>query len=515
MMQTNGRGNGAFHPHKRNGSGGSATDLFDTNADENEINNAGDGAAGGGGHPTILVRAGGRHIAADQGLAAMRLAGVPFYQRDKKLVRICHVKAKTSDGKIIWAAGITRVGSAILGRALGQSANWQKLNRNGEVVNIDPPKDVAEQTAEMIEEWGFPPLTGVITCPTLRPDDSLLDQDGYDEATGLVLYKALKLPPIKETREAAVDAIKRLAALLDGFPFVNDESKAVALSRFLTPVLRGAFPVVPLHQTDAPEAGSGKSYLADLTSAIATGERCAVLAAGRNAEETEKRLIGAVITGHPLIFLDNVRTVLEGDFFCQVSERPALQLRPLGTSTEIKIPNVFSVFVNGNNLVTADDLVRRSIRASLDANSETPETRVFKTNPLAEILTHRGDFVAACLTIARAYLAAGSPGRLTPLASYEPWSDLVRSALCWLDYPDPVATMATIRGADPVRQERGAIFEAWGSELSLSQSYLVAEVVEAAESAADLALTCVQHFSQWRQNVAEPPRLTQGGLVSG
>ncbi|MGA8760010.1 MAG: hypothetical protein WB611_27565, partial [Stellaceae bacterium] len=138
--------------------------------------------------------------------------------------------------------------------------------------------------------------------------------------------------------------------------------------------------------------------------------------------------------------------------------------------------------MNGNNLVTADDLVRRSIRASLDANSETPETRVFKSNPLAEILTHRGDFVAACLTIARAYLAAGSPGRLTPLASYEPWSDLVRSALCWLDYPDPVATMATIRGADPVRQERGAIFEAWGSELSLLQSYLVAEVVEAAES---------------------------------
>ena len=45
-----------------------------------------------------------------------------------------------------------------------------------------------------------------------------------------MLYKALKLPPIKETREAAVDAIKRLAALLDGFPFVNDESKAVALS---------------------------------------------------------------------------------------------------------------------------------------------------------------------------------------------------------------------------------------------------------------------------------------------
>ena len=48
--------------------------------------------------------------------------------------------------------------------------------------------------------------------------------------------------------------------------------------------------VVPLHAFDAPEAGSGKSYLVDLASTIATGEIAPVIAAGRNEEETEKRL---------------------------------------------------------------------------------------------------------------------------------------------------------------------------------------------------------------------------------
>ena len=65
----------------------------------------------------------------------------------------------------------------------------------------------------------------------------------------------------------------------------------------MTPVVRGAMQVAPLHAYDAPEAGSGKSYLVDLASTIATGEIAPVLAAGRNEEETEKRLASELITG--------------------------------------------------------------------------------------------------------------------------------------------------------------------------------------------------------------------------
>jgi putative DNA primase/helicase len=53
----------------------------------------------------------------------------------------------------------------------------------------------------------------------------------------------------------------------------------------------------------------------------------------------------------------------------------------------------------------------------------------------------RGRYVAAALTIVRAYIVAGKPDRLRPLPSYEPWSDLVRSSLVWLGRSDPVATM--------------------------------------------------------------------------
>ena len=57
----------------------------------------------------------------------------------------------------------------------------------------------------------------------------------------------------------------------------------------LTPVLRAAMEVAPMHLVTAPRPGTGKSYLADIASMIATGDRCAVKAASPNADETEKR----------------------------------------------------------------------------------------------------------------------------------------------------------------------------------------------------------------------------------
>jgi hypothetical protein len=142
------------------------------------------------------------------------------------------------------------------------------------------------------------------------------------------------------------------------------------------------------------------------------------------------------------------------------------------------VGNAFTVLVNGNNITIAADMVRRIIRCSLDANSESPETRVFKHNPLREVLADRGKYIAAVLTVCRAYVCQGRPGRLPALASFEAWSDLVRSALVWLGKPDPVSTIEELRATDPVREARARVFEAWVKHLG-EASYPVGEVVKA------------------------------------
>jgi putative DNA primase/helicase len=364
---------------------------------------------------TIRVAGGLRHQAADEGIAALQAADVAFYQRDRALVRVCEVKARSTSGEVIFVPGIATVTPAILDRALGQVAQWQRFDpKKEEMVRIDPPRLVVSQILDMVGEWPFPALAGVIGCPTLRHDGSLLATEGYDLATGLVLKSAVAMPMLSDypTRRDAEAAAALLVELLAEFPFANEASKAVALSMILTPVLRGAMAAVPMHLVIAPQPGSGKSYLADTASMIATGERVAAVAVAPNPEETEKRLIGSALTGFPVIGLDNCRGTLEGDFLCQVTERPLLQLRALGKSDKIRVTNTFTTFANGNNVAVADDLVRRTICCALDANVENPECRTFRGDPLAAVRRDRGAYIAACITIARAYIAAGKPNRL-------------------------------------------------------------------------------------------------------
>jgi len=64
-------------------------------------------------------------------------------------------------------------------------------------------------------------------------------------------------------------------------------------------------------------------------------------------------------------------------------------------------------------------------------------------------MADRGKYIAACLTICRAYIVAGRPGKLNRLASFGGWSDTVRSALVWLGEADPVKSMDLSKAEDP------------------------------------------------------------------
>src|SRR4029077_1079050 len=127
-------------------------------------------------------------------------------------------------------------------------------------VQIDPPTAVAQVILHRHGEWRFPRASGVITCPTMRPDGSLVMTPGYDPQTRLILIDPPPMPnvPANPSRDDALMALAILEGLLDEFPFADAASRSVALSALITPVVRAAFPVAPMHVISAPEAGSGK-----------------------------------------------------------------------------------------------------------------------------------------------------------------------------------------------------------------------------------------------------------------
>jgi putative DNA primase/helicase len=292
-----------------------------------------------------------------------------------------------------------------------------------------------------------------------------------------------------------------LELLLDEFPFVTDADRSVGLSALMTPVVRGAMPVAPLHAVTTPEAGTGKSYLIDIASAIATGERAPVIAAGRTEEETEKRLGAELMTGQPIITIDNLNGELSGDFLCQAIERATVKPRVLGRSETKRIPNTVSWFGNGNNMRIVGDVVRRVVLCSMDANMERPELRKFGGDPVAAVLADRGRYIAAALIIVRAYLDAGCPNLCAPLASFEDWSRLVRSSLVWLGRADPVATMEAARADDPSRANLRAVIAAWATVVGLDKPLTAGDLIDRACSTADANMDLNRAISA----VASPP----------
>src|SRR5262249_6835060 len=190
---------------------------------------------------------------------------------------------------------------------LRRHMDWRRLTAKGKVIETGPgstPRLILDARGD----WPFPVLNGLISTPTLRPDGSLLNNEGYDAATGLYLINPPPMPAINlhPTREGAGAALALLNGLLDEFPFVNEPSRSVALSEFISVTARVALDLVPLHMIKAPTAGTGKSYLNDCVSYVVMGQLCPVIAATSDHEELEKRIGSAMISAHPIIALDNL-----------------------------------------------------------------------------------------------------------------------------------------------------------------------------------------------------------------
>lgn len=419
--------------------------------------------------PTLEVVPGDIDQLATASDAALRDSGLPVFQRGSSIVIPVSHDVPASHGRMTVAAGLKELSTAGLIDHLAQAACFQHWNiRAKKMVPCNPPALVASVVLSRSGQWTLPSIAGVITTPTLRPDGTMLTATGYDPATRLfhVPDPNLHLPnmPSNPTRADAEHALEHLDSLLTDFPFVSEVDRAVALSMLITPMLRGMLPVAPLHAVRASTPGTGKSFLVDLASACSTARPCPVIAAGSKEDEAEKRLVGMLLSAFPIVSFDNCNGELGGDLLCQCVERPLVRVRALGNSDIMEIESRATFFATGNGLRVRGDMTRRTVICSLDANMECPELRTFQQDPLQRVLDDRGSFVAAAMNVVRAYMLAGSPGQLPPIASFSVWSNTVRSALVWLGCADPVETMEAARNDDPELSELKQFIGAWHTQ---------------------------------------------------
>lgn len=294
-----------------------------------------------------------------------------------------------------------------------------------------------------------PTISGIISTPTMRPDGSLLTENGFDDATGFWLDHDLTVSvPETPTGDEALAAYNTLLELLDGFPMDN-MSKSVVIAHMMGAVLRPAFPTMPALMIEAPAAGSGKSYLTKVIGLLTHGKIPAV-SNWPKGEEFTKHLHSMMVAGVSFIAYDNANGVeVGGQELCTLLTEPEMRIRMLGETRHVTVPTAGVVLtVNGNHPTLKEDVTERFITCYINPDTARPRERTFDNDPLELLTRDRGRYVAACLTIARAYLADRSPGALS-YGSFERWSLLVRSALIWLVGDDVIATTREAVADDP------------------------------------------------------------------
>jgi hypothetical protein len=413
--------------------------------------------------PLIEVKPGEFHLTVDRAEEALARSGLPIYWRGNRIVKTVAANRPSTDGRRVEVPRIADIQTVHLRELMNQCAAFTKSGGTP----MDCPKELAEALAARPESR-LPPLKAIITAPLMRPDGSLLDVPGYDQHTGL-LFDPMgeSFPPVPHapTRDDARAAVAFVKAPFRAFPFKAPADLSVVLSAILTAIQRPVLSAAPLHAINATVAGSGKGLIVETVTTIATGRPPAVMFVPKKDDEFEKSLVGEIVGGSPVIVLDNVEEPVGVPLLCSYLTESIVSVRPLGTSTKRELPTTAMVLATGNNIAVKGDMDRRVVIATIDPACECPEARQFDFDPVEMVTVNRGAYVAAALTVLRAFHVAGRPQQRHPLGSFGDWSRTIRDALIWAGEADPMDTVSEVKANNPARQALGAVIEAWAATL--------------------------------------------------
>lgn len=397
-----------------------------------------------------------------------------IYQRDGALMRV--VRVAEADP----AAELVAVGTPQL-RSVSAASLRERLTRIVRFLRYDarvkdwiaalPPVPVVQALADRGEWKTVRPITGIIETPSMRPDGSVIDLPGYDSRTGYVFEPKRDYPavPTDPTRDDAARCLRMLQEPWTDFPVTCAEGATAPIAALLTLVGRPAIVgAVPGLFVDASTRGSGKSLIARTVTTLAHGREAALVTWPETAEELEKLLGAYALAGASVVLFDNVvRSFGGGALDKLLTATNRVQLRVLGKSEAPELLWRGVVIATGNNADIAADTARRVLVCRLEPSMERPEERDPGAFKIADLdrwaLRHHPRLAVAALTLLRAYVVAGRPRQDLQWGSFQPWADLVASAIVWAGGPNVLDARATASDdEDETTAAARVLLQHWG-----------------------------------------------------
>jgi putative DNA primase/helicase len=316
----------------------------------------------------------------------------------------------------------------------------------------------------------LPKLTGLVEVPVLTKAGTIRALPGYDAEAG-IMYEpppGFVLPdiPLHPTAaQTAAAAMLLCSELLGDFPFTSLVERTHALGLLLLPFLRECIDgPTPLHLIEKPMPGTGATLLVTVLLMPALGRSAPLTTQGRDEEEMRKRLTSKLATGAPVMVFDNLHGRLDSAALATALTATTWEDRILGRSETITLPVRAVWAATSNNASLSLELARRTVRMRLDAGCEMPWQRSTFRHPdlVGWAQAHRGELVAAALTLCRAWVDAGRPSGPRRLGMYETWSDVVGGVLAVAGFEGFLSNAEELyASADLDGQEHRAFIAAW------------------------------------------------------
>ncbi|HZT81221.1 MAG TPA: hypothetical protein VFA26_13410 [Gemmataceae bacterium] len=419
-----------------------------------------------------------QHIVNDQ--AEKALAGDPeVYQRAGELVAV------VSDGerKRIVPLTINSIRDRLARNA--RFISRHKSKHSEERKRLHPPSWCGGALLDRGEYRHIRRLAGLVDHPVLRPNGSILEEPGYDAATGLIYTPAgpVGAVPQHPTKADAVDAARELLSAVADFPFARPMHQSAWLAALLTPLARFAFDgPAPLFLADANARGVGKGLLFQVIAHILSGKPFPVSSYTDDESEFRKHITSVARGGDRFVLLDNVEGKFGNSTLDRALTATTWEDRLLGQNKKVSFPLAATWYATGNNLSLAADTARRICQIRLECGDEHPELRKGFAHPelLSWVKSERPRLLRAALTILAAYCHAGRPDQdLSPWGSFEGWSGWVRAAVKWAGQSDPGETRQFLRDqSDLVHQNMCLLLRRWQELDRDGKGLTVGEVID-------------------------------------
>jgi putative DNA primase/helicase len=421
----------------------------------------------------------------------LQLRGAPIYKRGRQLVRVLRDEM---------GAHIDTLNPVSLSELATQHIAMSVVDRrNGKERSADVPREVAESLIAR-GEWGFPTLRAIAEAPVVTPWGELLALPGYHPETELFISHNLqdaemeplaqlaqrvdylsRYPGERLTEDEGSDALGTLDTLLEGFEFESTLDRYVALAALVTTVVRPGIATAPGTAIVAGSFGAGKTTLARMVGALATGRDPAVsTVADDDPAELRKLLFSLFRSGARQVILDNHNGPLKDATLAAMLTSPYISGRILGVSEDATLPTNCQLIVTGCGLSVEGDLCRRMLTCRLSPVSDRPYTRNFGFDPVAEILSNRVHYLEAACTVA--LYGLGCEGPAGPLGGFLDWSRMVRAPLWNLGGDDVAQAMVRNESVDPQRLELSALLRLAETAFPARKRWMTQHLIEASST---------------------------------